>query len=147
MWRPFRNLVNNLQTYRFLSPDLAVRRQVNQQLRSRPCLTPEQWLAQYWTPPVATETFSLALIRFTYECLTDYSGLTVGRFHPTDRLLEDLQFPLVCWFDWGLNLCEDFQQAFNIDITDSFDETSLVTVADLVVYLHQQLQSQDVVAS
>ncbi|HEY9878823.1 MAG TPA: hypothetical protein V6D29_10230 [Leptolyngbyaceae cyanobacterium] len=140
MWQTFRNFVSNLQTYQFLSPDLAVRHQVNRQLRSRPCLTAEEWYIRYWTPPAVTVNPPQDLIEFTYERLSHYSGLTMGRVHPSDRLEEDLRFPLVCWFDWGLTLCTDFEQAFGIDITDTFDETLLITIADVVNYLHGQLQ-------
>lgn len=141
MWRPFRNFVSNLQTYRFLSPDLAMRQQVNQQLRSRPCLTAQEWFIRYWTPPAVPRALPQTLIEFVYQHLADYSGLKMGRIWPSDCLQEDLQFALVCWFDWGLNLCEDFERSFGVDITDTFDETNLITLADLVHYLHQQLQA------
>ncbi|MBD2259251.1 hypothetical protein [Pseudanabaena sp. FACHB-2040] len=138
MWQPFRNFVSSLQTYHLLSPDLAVRQQVNRQLRSRPCLSCQEWFIRYWTPPAVPEALPSDLVEFTFNRLAAYSGLRLGQVQPQDRLLEDLQFPLVCWFDWGLNLCGDFEQRFGIDITDSFDETSLITVADLVEYLYQE---------
>lgn len=139
MWRTFRNLVQSLQTYPLLSPDLKVREQVNQQLRLRACLTAEAWYIRHWTPPAVPKAFPQPLIDFVYRALGEYSGLVIGRVYPQDRLLEDLKFPLVCWFDWGLRLCEDFQAHFGVDITDSFDETRLITVSDLVFYLRQQL--------
>jgi hypothetical protein len=81
------------------------------------------------------------LIEFVYNRLGAYSGLEVGSIHPKDRLVDDLRFPAVCWFDWGLNLCEDFQATFGVDISDTFDETRLVTCADLMEFLEQQLRT------
>lgn len=139
MWRTFRNFVNHLQTYPLLSPDLAARKQVNQWLRARPCLTVEGWLQRYWVPPTIPKALPSPLIEFVYQHLTEYSGLAIGRVYPSDRLVEDLKFPLVCWFDWGLTLCDDFQTCFGIDITDTFDETAFITIADLVYYLNDQM--------
>ncbi|HIK46252.1 MAG TPA: hypothetical protein IGR64_15435, partial [Leptolyngbyaceae cyanobacterium M65_K2018_010] len=68
-----------------------------------------------------------------------YSGLEIGRLRPNDRLLEDLQLPAVCWFDWGITLCEDFYNTFGVDLADQFDETQLATCADLVLFLNQRL--------
>jgi hypothetical protein len=141
MWQPFKNFVSSLQTYQFLSPDLAVRQQVNRQLRSRPCLSCEAWFIRYWTPPAVTQALPPDLVEFTFHRLAEYSGLSLGQVQPQDRLLEDLQFPLVCWFDWGLTLCADFEQHFGIDITPRFDETQLITVADLVEYLYREWEA------
>lgn len=143
MWRQFKNLVTHLQTYPALSPDLAERQAVNRHLKSRPKLSVQSWYIQHWTPPVVPRPLSEPLIEFAYKHLKTYSGLEMGRVRPQDRLVEDLQFPLVCWFDWGPTLCEDFFQQFGIDITDTFDETQFVTVADLIHYLEQQLHPSD----
>jgi hypothetical protein len=139
MWQPLRNFVGSIQTYGLLSPDLETRKQVNQWLGSRPCLSSDEWFRYHWMPPMVAQEFSKPLIDFIYDRLADYSGLTVGCIVPSDRLLEDLQFPAVCWFDWGITLCGDFYATFSIDITDHFDETQLLTCADLALFLNQQL--------
>lgn len=143
MWQLFKQFVGNLQSYPYLSPDLTVRRQVEQQLRSRPCLDLSAWRSQYWQRPIlpAAPPPSPALIEFVYRQLATYSGLPMGRVRPSDRLQEDLCFAQVCWFDWGLTLCDEFEQSFGIDITDSFDETQLSTLADLVSYLQQAAEA------
>lgn len=81
------------------------------------------------------------LIDFAFHRLEAYSGLTVGRIKPSDRLLEDLHFPAVCWFDWGITLCDDFYATFGIDMLDHFDETQFCTCADLITFLHQQWET------
>ena len=105
--------------------------------------TTPSWYIQHWTPPAVPRPLPEPLIAFAYKHLKTYSGLDMGRVRPQDRLVEDLQFPLVCWFDWGPTLCEDFFQQFGIDITDTFDETQFATVADLIRYLEQELQVAD----
>ena len=137
MWQPLRNFVSSITTYGLLSPDQAMREQVNQWLSSRPCLTCEDWFHRHWASP--SLGMPKALVEFIYDRLSTYSGLSVGRMHPNDRLLEDLHFPAVCWFDWGLTLCEDFYHAFGIDILDHFDETQLITCADLITFLQGHL--------
>lgn len=143
MWQPLKNLVNSLQTYNVLSPDLMVRKQVNEWLQKRPCLTVNDWFLAYWTPPAVTQGYPRALIHFAYQYLGQYSGLAMGRLYPQDRLLEDLKFPLVCWFDWGITLCEDFYTSFGVDISEHFDETQYDTLADLMHFLSQQLRAAD----
>jgi hypothetical protein len=141
MWHPLRNFVNSLTTYMALSPDMVARQRVNQWLRSRPLLTSNEWFIRYWTPPAVPRALPQPLIDFAYSHLAAYSGLDIGRIQPTDHLIDDLAFPAVCWFDWGLTLCEDFYQTFGLDISEDFDETQFVTCADLVHYLCQQLQA------
>jgi hypothetical protein len=114
-----------------------MREQVNQWLSSRPCLTCEDWFHRHWASP--SLGMPKALVEFIYDRLSTYSGLTVGCINPTDRLLEDLHFPAVCWFDWGLTLCDDFYHAFGIDILDDFDETQFTTCADLMTFLQTHL--------
>ncbi|PSN18110.1 hypothetical protein C7271_14255 [filamentous cyanobacterium CCP5] len=141
MWRDFQNLMQTLKHYRVMSPDRAIRGQVNELLKARPLLTVEEWRRRCWSPPTVSEPISPALTRFLYRQLGEYSGLRIGCTRPSDRLLEDLHFPLVCWFDWGLVLREDVNAAFGIDITDSFDERNYVTLADLVIYLDDQIKA------
>jgi hypothetical protein len=83
------------------------------------------------------------LIEFLYTHLQEYTGLEVGRLQPSDRLVDDLQFPSICWFDWGLTLCTDFYDAFGVDISDQFDEGCLETCADLVDFLTFALDSTE----
>lgn len=142
IWRPLNNLVKSLKTYRLLSPELDARQQVNQWLATRPCLSSEEWFLTHWTPPAAIEIFPKPLIDFIYHRLQDYSGLRVGCIYPGDRLVDDLCFPAVCWFDWGLTLCDDFYTSFGTDISDTFDETQLVTCADLIHFLSQELKAK-----
>jgi hypothetical protein len=125
-----------------LSPDMVARGQVNQRLRSRPCLTCDEWFRRHWTPPAQPQALPRPLIDFVYEQLQAYSGLEIGRVQPTDHLVNDLAFPAVCWFDWGLTLCEDFYEAFGLDISEHFDETQFFTFADLISFLSQQLEAQ-----
>jgi hypothetical protein len=142
MWqKPLRNFVNSIKTYGLLSPDLDRRVQVNQWLGSRPCLSCDEWFRHHWTPPNVPCALPKPLIDFVFDRLEAYSGLTVGCICPDDRLLEDLHFPAICWFDWGITLCDDFYHTFGIDMTDHFDETLLITCADLIMFLHQQLET------
>ena len=141
IWRPLNNLVKSLQTYRMLSPDPRARQDVNRWLAARPHLSCSKWFLTHWTPPAVAQPLPKPLIEFIYHRLQDYSGLRVGCIRPIDRLVEDLQFPAVCWFDWGLTLCEDFQTTFGIDISDTFDETQFLTCADLIFFLERQLKS------
>lgn len=142
MWQPLKNLVGSLQTYRVLSPDLAVRQQVNSWLANRPCLGAEEWFVVHWTPPAVAAAYPATLVQFLYLHLEQCSGLTIGRLRPQDRLLEDLKFPLVCWFDWGLTLCDEFYTCFGVDLTDCFDETQFHTLSDLMGFLGRQLPEE-----
>ncbi|HSM80755.1 MAG TPA: hypothetical protein VLS96_03660 [Nodosilinea sp.] len=141
MWQPLRNFVNSLTTYMALSPDMVARGRVNQWLRSRPCLTADEWFRRHWTPPAVPRALPKPLIDFAYQQLQAYSGLEIGRVQPSDLLVETLAFPAVCWFDWGLTLCDDFYNTFGLDISEHFDETQLMTCADLIGFLNQQLES------
>ncbi len=146
MWQAITNFFLSLRTYRDLSPDLRVRRRVNAMLkRSRPDVSFDHWAVFFAAatdrPP------SLRLLRFVYQQLADYSGLIVGCIRPSDRLIEDLHLPLICWFDWPNQLCADFHTTFQVDISEDFDESLLQTVGDLVGFLQKKLQSMDSLAS
>lgn len=132
MWHRFKNLVFSLKTYDALSPDLKVRRQINRWLQQRPALDLEQWFQAFYQP----QGISYAITAFAYEHLARYSGLDIGRILPTDRLNEDLCWTQVCWFDWQTNLYDDFWQHFGIDLSDCLDEDALLTVKDLMAFLH-----------
>ncbi|MGB5975615.1 MAG: hypothetical protein WBG38_19975 [Nodosilinea sp.] len=137
-----KNFVNSLTTYMALSPDMVARQRVNQWLRSRPCLTCDEWFRYYWTPPAVARPLPKALSDFAFNQLAAYSGLEIGRVRPADRLVEDLAFPAVCWFDWSITLCEGVHATFGLDISECFDETQFLTVADLVTFLAQQLEAE-----
>lgn len=145
MWRSVINYLQSLRTYRDLSPDVDVRRRVNARLKRRSKLSPETWSVVF--ADMDSESITPSLLSFIYRQLQEYSGLDVGRMRIGDRLIEDLQLPLVCWFDWPNQLCDDFQQTFQVDISDDFDETLLETVGDLVRFLNRRLQSMDSVPS
>ena len=137
------NLVNSLITYGWLSPNLAIQRRLSHWLLTRPYLSCDQWFNRYWNQPGLARAYSRELIQFLYTHLQEYTGLEVGRLQPSDRLVDDLQFPSICWFDWGLTLCTDFYDAFGVDISDQFDEGCLETCADLVDFLNFALDSTE----
>ncbi|MBU6228196.1 MAG: hypothetical protein KGQ93_00680 [Cyanobacteria bacterium REEB459] len=135
------NLASSLLTYSWLSPDVGARQELYRILLYRPDLTCDQWFERYWSPPAVQQIYSKPLIQFAYHRLGVYTGLEVGRLRPSDRLVEDLQFPSICWFDWGIDLCTDFHHSFGIDISEQFDETRLFTFADLISFLNVQLEA------
>lgn len=128
MWRRFKNIAVSLNSYSALSPDLRLRRLVNQQLLDRPSLDVDTWCQAF--PPSSEMTHAVAA--FVYETLADYSGLDFSRVRPDDRLEADLMWSQVCWFDWDLQLCDDFCERFHLDVSDRFYEFDPVTVADLI---------------
>jgi hypothetical protein len=135
MWRRFTNFVLGLKTYSDLSPNLGLRRRINQTLRSRSSRSLEESYTTFWKPLAVSKE----LIAFIYEHLEISSGLQFARILPRDRLTEDLKLTEICWADWEFNLCSEFYDRFGIDICDRFDFQNLVTVEDLVVFLNQQL--------
>jgi hypothetical protein len=142
MWQAFTNFVQSLQTYADLSPDATIRRQVNGRLKqTRSALTLEAWMATF--QKVLGRPMLPALGQFLFEELGHYSGLEVGCLRPSDRLIEDLHLPLVCWFDWPHQFCEDFLDAFQIDLSEEFDEAEFETLQELVAFLQKQLMSMD----
>lgn len=137
MWRRLQNILYSLRSYADLSPDLRMRRRVNQSLRDRPSLSCDEWFERYWQKrnvikPVAD---------FVYTRMPEYTKLDFTRVRPLDRLDADLHLPLVCWFDWHFSLCDDFWQTFGVDLGDRFDPDILSTVEDLVIFLNDQLVS------
>lgn len=137
MWRRLKNILHSFSTYAELSPDVRVKQRVCQNLRLRPAWSKEEWFEQYWR----RQAISRQLSDFVYVQMQDYSGLEFARVRPDDRLVEDLQLPLVCWFDWQLSLCDDFWQVFGVDLHEHLDLENLATVADLVFFLNQHLVS------
>ncbi len=137
MWRRLKNILHSFRTYPDLSPDLGMRRQVNRFLRNRPALTTEEWFERYWCKRNITKKIT----DFVYNRMHSYTGLDFTRVRPTDRLIEDLHFPLVCWFDWQISLCDDFWHCFEVDLGDRFDPTHFTTIEDLVIFLNDQVVS------
>lgn len=136
-WQQTNNYIHGLQTYQDMSPDLSMRRQVNQFLRNhRRPLSSDAWCSECYR---VTQAQSNTLL-FIYRALADYSGLEFNRVRPEDHLVDDLQFPLVCWFDWSVRFCDDVVNHFGIDISDTFDETRFDTLADLITFLDDYVQ-------
>lgn len=134
MWRRVKNLLYSLDSYTELSPDLALRKRINETLRSRPSRRLDEWYQLFWQPLQVSKE----VVAFVYQQMEDYSGLHFANVLPSDRLNEDLKLTLVCWFDWELSFCESFYNQFGVDISESFDLYSLSNVEELVVFLNQQ---------
>jgi hypothetical protein len=136
MWHRFKNLVISLKTYDALSPDLRIRRQVNQSLQRRPRMDCTQWFESFYQ----SQGVLYSVADFAYQHLANYSGLEFGRVLPTDRLHEDLHWTQVCWFDWETSLSDDFWQQFGVDISGCLDEPNFHTVKDLLLFLNQYIK-------
>ncbi|MBE9076960.1 hypothetical protein IQ241_06560 [Romeria aff. gracilis LEGE 07310] len=147
MWQRFNNWVDSAKVYRDLCPDFTVRHQVNRWLRSRRrALRFEDW-CQVFIPDILPERpRSRQLLAFIYNSFEHYSGLEFSRVRPEDRFIADLQFPLVCWFDWPLTFCDDFAETFGHDLSSLFDEAEFKTLQELVTFLSRQLNLGDTVA-
>lgn len=140
MWQKLKNLLISCQTYNDLSPDLGLRKKVNQTLLKRPALTSDDWFEIFFQ----TQGIEKPIVEFVYLSLAKYSGLDLQRVRPSDRLDEDLQLSLICWFDWSLQFCEDFYRNFGIDISLHLDLSALSTIEELILFLHyQQLAISD----
>ena len=134
------NLISSINAYADMSPDLSVRRQVNETMkkRARQPLSIATWCLTFCRRDHCTDRVQ-SMLSFIYECFSEYSGLEFSRVRPSDRLNEDLCFPLVCWFDWSITFCEDFYQRFGLDLSDRFDEASFETIGELVEFLIEQV--------
>jgi hypothetical protein len=117
-----------------MSPDLALRKRINQTLRNRPSRTADEWYRLFWQPLGVSQQVSA----FVYKQMEDSSGLHFANVLPSDRLTEDLHLSLVCWFDWEISFCEDFGCEFDVDVSEEFDLCRFSTLQELVVFLHQQ---------
>ena len=134
-WQRISNYIHSIQTYQDMSPDVSQRRQVNQILQKRPSLSPKDWCAEFkLDAPMQADRLPDVLL-FMQRSLAAHSGLEFARVRPQDRLVEDLHFPLVCWFDWSTRFCDDVLNQWQVDIGDCFDETRIYTVADLANFL------------
>ncbi|MEL6816884.1 MAG: hypothetical protein AAFP03_19070, partial [Cyanobacteria bacterium J06598_3] len=120
----------------------SIRRDVNNWMirRDRPSLNLSDWCAHFgYSRPTPVLTF-------VYENFGEYSGLDFSRVCPNDSLNTNLHFPLVCWFDWTITFCEEFFQAFNVDLSDRFDEADFTTIGELVNFLAQQVAAAETAA-
>jgi hypothetical protein len=135
MWQNFHNVFSAVSTYSDLSPDIEIRRCVNNTLSLRPALSLDEWFNYFWRPL----GISKATVSFVYTYLEKYSGLQMSCVLPGDRLEQDLKLTLVCWFDWQLNFCDDFLLYFGLDISERLDTYSLSTIEDFVKFLDSEL--------
>jgi len=151
------NWLSSISTYADMSPDLAIRAQVNLRMKAqaRPALGISDWCHLFLTHLSASDSatdaaaFSHAagssdtrrVLCFVYQQLGQYSGIDFSRVRPNDRLNDDLHFSLVCWFDWAITFCEDFFQQFDIDLSDCFDEDEFDTIGELTAFLVEQVSS------
>lgn len=135
MWLNLKNICSSISTYPDLSPDIQTRRSINQALRLRPALSLDQWFEFFWRP----HGIAKSVVAFVYTHLEKYSGLHMAHVKPTDRLEQDLQLTLVCWFDWQLALCDDFLACFGVDISDRMELYTVSTVDEFVRFLNHQL--------
>ncbi len=135
------NWFSSVSAYADMSPDLSIRRQVNERMkaRTRRVLSRSEWCQLFATPASTRPVLS-----FIYQYFGQYSGIEFGRVRPSDRLNCDLHFPLVCWFDWSLTFCEDFFQQFNLDLSDRFDEAAFETIGELVNFVVEQTSVEQI---
>lgn len=132
----FQNWLSSVSTYADMSPDLKMRSQVNQRLKGLPR---RALSALAWSQQFSHQERAYPVLSFLYQYLSQYSGLDFSRIRPDDRLIDDLHFPLVCWFDWSTTLCEDFFHHFGLDLSDDFDEGAFETIDELVQFLMGQV--------
>ncbi|MGK7890348.1 MAG: hypothetical protein AB4042_13515 [Leptolyngbyaceae cyanobacterium] len=135
MWQRLNNCVTSVVTYGTLSPDFVLRLRINQRLWARSPLNPEQWFQRFGHQ----EAISQTIIWFAYQHLPRYSGLPMMYLQPSDRLELDLCWTEICWFDWELDLYDDFLHHFGKDISMTFNIGQTQTVADLMRNLEQEL--------
>ncbi|NJN32762.1 MAG: hypothetical protein HC824_21880 [Synechococcales cyanobacterium RM1_1_8] len=120
-----------------MRPDFRLRTSINRALYARRAsLTGEEWFERFWQP----RGISRQIVEFVYERLSCYSGLRWGLTVPSDRLLEDLQLPLVCWFDWELDFCDELSQELGIQLEDPSLLEKAETVEEFLAFLHSQFR-------
>ncbi len=130
------NFISSVNAYADMSPDLSVRKDVNTWMvrRDRQTLDLTTWSQLFGHP-------SHPVLAFIYKSFGDYSGLDFSRTRPNDSLNTHLKFPLVCWFDWTITFCENFFQAFDLDLSDRFDEADFHTIGELINFLVTQVDA------
>lgn len=144
------NFMSSVSAYSDMSPDLDIRQQVNEwmQGRDRRALSVTEWCDLFAGefPTVAaatvdaeTESDAKSVLAFVYEYFAEYAGIDFSQVRPNDSLNRDLKFPLICWFDWTLNFCDDFLTHFDLDLSDCFDEADFATIGEMVEFLVAQV--------
>ena len=136
--RQLQNRWMALSSYPDMSPDSGIRQQVNDRHGDRSLYSAVEWHQRFWYPLGVQRLLS----EFVYELLTECSGLEVGRLLPSDRLTEDLQLPLVCWFDWELVWTEQFTTRFGLETEWMLDIGEFETLQDFVLCLSKQLKQK-----
>ncbi len=134
----FQNRWMDLSAYPDMRPDYKVRQQVNRKHSDRPLYNAVEWHQRFWYPLGVQRLLS----EFVYELLGECSGLEMGRLLPDDRLMADLQLPLVCWFDWEMVWTEQFISRFEIDADWILDIAEFETLQEFVVDLDRLLKRQ-----
>ena len=131
------NFLSSVSAYADMSPDLSIRKDVNMWMlrRDRQALDLSDWCEQFGYSQSNT------VLAFIYETFSEYSGLDFSRVRPNDCLNTNLHFPLVCWFDWSITFCEEFFQAFEVDLSDRFDEADFTTIGELANFLVEQVSN------
>ncbi len=127
-----------LSSYSDMSPDAGIRQRVNDCHSDRPLYNSVEWHQRFWYPLGVQRS----LAEFVYELLAECSGLDVGQLLPSDRLIEDLQLPLVCWFDWELVWTEQFTMQFGLETIWILDIREFETLQEFVLYLNNQLKQK-----
>jgi len=133
MWHRLRNFVHSFNSYRELSPDLRIRRNVIRTLSDRPSLSFPDWYRFQCHP----QGISRPIAEFSYLRLSQYSGLPFARVLLSDRLETDLHWTEICWHDWHYSLHDDFLQRFDVDLGDRLFEINPTTLAELMQWLDQ----------
>jgi hypothetical protein len=121
----------DLNAYPDMRPDYKIRQQVNRSHAQRPLYSAVEWHQRFWYPLGIQRLLS----EFVYELLTECSGLEIGRLLPSDRLMQDLQLPLVCWFDWEMVWTEQFGTRFGLETDWILDIAEFETLEELMVAL------------
>lgn len=134
-WNRFKNIFLSFKTYNTLSSSFAARQQVKRRLSHRSDLSPQQWYESQCKP----YGISPEIAQFAYFFLSKYSGLPFAQVLSSDRLEQDLRWTEVCWFDWEMALCDDFQHAFGSDLSHSLDDFQPSTVQELMLFLNRHV--------
>ncbi|MEB3294358.1 MAG: hypothetical protein VKJ24_14460 [Synechococcales bacterium] len=137
-WQRLKNWWQDLHAYQDMSPDLKTRRQIQLMLQGRDAYGLQDWYHKFWEPLEV----DLAVVTFVYQQLAQLSGLDMSRSLPDDRLIEDLQFPLICWFDWESQLSDAWNHQFPQNAKDPYlcylDSGEWFTLKDLMLTLQQE---------
>lgn len=155
MIEPLNNWLSSVSAYADMSPDLAIRAQINLRMKAdaRSALGISDWCSLFVTQNAVAGTSAFThstfgtsdarrVLCFVYQRFSQYSGIDFSRVRPEDRLNHDLHFALVCWFDWTTTFYEDFLEEFDIDLSDCFDEDEFNTIGELVMFLIDQLNGR-----